>query len=36
VTYGVLLTLGAFYAGMVIFGAWCAHELRKRWEEYTL
>jgi hypothetical protein len=33
--YG-LLTFSAFCAGMTVLGAWAAHELRKRFEEYAL
>jgi len=36
VIYAAALTAGAFVAFMTVLGAWCAHELRKRWEEYTL
>lgn len=28
--------LAVFYAVMVALGAWAAHELRKRWQEYVL
>jgi hypothetical protein len=34
--YGALLTFSAFCAGMTVLGAWAAHELRKRFEEYAL